>query len=59
MIAPITHHMHDFNNAPVLQFAQARAHVRPRQPQLFTDLLRMQRLFSQIQQRVNLRHGPV
>ena len=59
MIAPIAAEVHQADQPPALQLAQARAHIGAGDLERLDDLLGVHRPPGDEEQGVDLRHGPV
>ncbi len=59
VIAPVAHDVDDLNDSPILQFAQAVADVRARDPERFGNVFCRQGLLGEIQERMDLGHGSI
>jgi len=59
VVAPVAGEVDDLRDAPVLQFLEAVAHVRPRHPEPLADLLGVQRRLGDEEQGLDLGDGAV
>src|SRR5205823_430769 len=59
VIAFVAQQMNEFDDPPALQLLEAGADVGPRHVERFGDLLRVERPFRNVEQRVNLGHGAI